>query len=186
MRQVDIKDFEDYQITDDGRVWSKKTNRWMILQTNKQNRYSYVGLCKNGKRHLKSVHRLVAEAFIPNPENKPEIDHINRDRSLNVVTNLRWCTRLENMNNENSIRQMKESHSGERHQNWGKHLSEKTRSKIAEAQSKKVYQYNLDGKLVKIWNSTMDCGRSGYSQGNIAACCRGERGTHKNYIWKYE
>ena len=56
MRQVDIKDFEDYQITDDGRVWSKKTNKWMIMQTNKKNGYSYVGLMKNGKRRLKSIH----------------------------------------------------------------------------------------------------------------------------------
>ena len=58
--------------------------------------------------------------------------------------------------------------------------------KIAEAQSKKVYQYTLDGELVKIWKSAMDCGRNGYSQGNVSACCRGERDTHKNYIWKYE
>lgn len=95
MRQVDIKDFEDYQITDDGRVWSKKTNKWMILQTNKKNGYSYVGLMKNGKRRLKSIHRLVAEAFILNQDNKPCIDHINTIRTDNRVENLRWCSHKE-------------------------------------------------------------------------------------------
>lgn len=186
MKQVDIKDFEDYQITDDGRVWSKKTNKWMILQTNKKNGYSYVGLMKNGKRRLKSIHRLVAEAFIPNPDNKLCIDHCNTIRTDNRVENLRWCSHKENMNNENSVIQMKKSHTGDKNWNYGIHWSEEVKRKIAEPQSKKVYQYTLDGELVKIWNSTMDCGRNGYSQGNVAACCRGKRGTHKNYIWKYE
>lgn len=158
----------------------------MILQTNKKNGYSYVVLMKNGKRHLKSIHRLVSEAFIQNQDNKPCIDHINTIRTDNRVENLRWCSHKENMNNENSVIQMKKSHTGDKNWNYGIHWSEEVKRKIAEAQSKKVYQYTLDGELVKIWKSTMDCSRNGYSQGNVSACCRGERGTHKNYIWKYE
>ena len=137
MRQVDIKDFEDYQITDDGRVWSKKTNKWMILQTNKKNGYLYVGIMKNGKRHLKSIHRLVAEAFIQNQYNKPCIDHINTIRTDNRVENLRWCSHKENMNNENSVIQMKKSHTGDKNWNYGIHWPEEVKRKIAEAQSKK-------------------------------------------------
>lgn len=186
MRQVDIKGFEGYQITDDGRVWSKKSNKWMKPQLNKQNKYLCVGLCKNGKRYLKTIHRLVAEAFIENTENKPCIDHYNTIRTDNRSCNLRWCSHKENMNNENSVIQMKKSHTGDKNWNYGIHWSEEVKRKIAEPQSKKVYQYTLDGELVKIWNSTMDCKRAGYNQGNVSACCRGERGTHKNYIWKYE
>jgi len=65
--------------------------------------------------------------------------------------------------------------------NKGVPMSEEQKVKI----SKKVYQYTLDGKLVKVWDSTCECGRNGFSQGHIGACCRGERKTHKGYIWSY-
>ena len=71
--------------------------------------------------------------------------------------------------------------------------SEDTRKKLSEshigntsAPRKKVYQYTLDGELIKIWNSTMDCKRAGFSQGIISECCNGKRKYHKNYIWKYD
>lgn len=51
--------------------------------------------------------------------------------------------------------------------------------------AKQVYQYTLDGELVKVWQATAECGRNGYDFGHVAACCRGERKTHKGYIWKY-
>ena len=52
--------------------------------------------------------------------------------------------------------------------------------------SKQVYQYTLSGELVKVWNSTMECGRNGYHQGHVTSCCRGELKTHKGYKWSYE
>ena len=55
-----------------------------------------------------------------------------------------------------------------------------------EDMSKKVYQYTLDGELVKIWSSTAECGRNGFFQSHIGACCRGERKTHKGYKWSYK
>lgn len=60
--------------------------------------YLLVSLCCNGKRYLRTVHRLVAEAFIPNPDNLPEVNHINEDKSNNRVENLEWCTRKYNIN----------------------------------------------------------------------------------------
>ena len=71
--------------------------------------------------------------------------------------------------------------------------SEGTKKKLSEshmgntsAPRKKVYQYTMDGELVKVWESTNECGRNGFSQGIISECCNGKRKYHKNYIWKYE
>ena len=76
----------------------------------------------------------------------------------------------------------------------GRHHSEKTKQKISEAMKgiipkanppKSVYQYTLDGVLVKVWASTMESGRNGYHQGAVCACCNGKRKTYKGYRWSY-
>lgn len=70
---------------------------------------------------------------------------------------------------------------GDNNPMYGKHVSKKFLEKF----SRKVYQYTLDGKLVKVWDSTMECGRNGFHQGHVAECCRGEIKTHKGYRWSY-
>ena len=96
-----IKDYEGlYEISNLGRVKSlnyKRTGKEKILKNTVCNDgYLKVGLTKNGKDKVFRIHRLVAEAFIPNPENKPFIDHINTIRDDNRIENLRWCTQKEN------------------------------------------------------------------------------------------
>ena len=83
-----------YYITDDGRLFNKETDEEFIPYINK---YGYKGLRINGKFTL--LHRLVATIWIPNPENKPQVDHIDRNKLNNSVNNLRWVTQQENMNN---------------------------------------------------------------------------------------
>lgn len=102
----EIKDFENYWVSTEGRVWSEKRNKFLKARVSKDG-HLRVGVCQNGKHYWRSIHRLVAEAFIENRENKPEVAHINRDTKDNRVENLRWATSSENNNNKdfNSFRE---------------------------------------------------------------------------------
>lgn len=159
MKQVDIKDFEEYQITDDCRVWSKKRNKWLKPSTNQG--YWFVILCKEGKTYSRLIHRLVAEAFIPNPDNKPCIDHINGNRQDNSIENLRWCTYEENNNNPITKRRMSigstgkkhsdatklkmsERMAGEKNPNFGKSRSDEFKKKMSEKGKQEVLSRKRD------------------------------------------
>ena len=101
-----IQGFESYEVSDQGNVkhlfneYHHTSN--VLLKpgcmggNSKDGDYLFVQLCQSGKGSLRYVHRLVAEAFIPNPENKPEVDHINRNKKDNRKENLRWVTKSEN------------------------------------------------------------------------------------------
>lgn len=128
--------------------------------------YQHIILCKDGKTKKYLIHRLVAQTFIPNPENKPYIDHINCNPSDNRVENLRWATQKENINNPLSIKKMfsKNNHS-----------------------SKQVIQYTKTGEFLKVWNSTMDIEREmRISNVCISNCCLNKQKTAGGFIWKYK
>lgn len=93
-----IKDFPGYSITDDGKIISYKFKEPRIMKTWLQKSgYENIKLCKDNIVYHFLVHRLVAEAFIPNPYNLPEVNHKNKNRNDNRVENLEWCTRLDNL-----------------------------------------------------------------------------------------
>lgn len=111
----DIKDYEGlYMISNLGRVKSNH-GKGRILKPRQskspgiEGMYQRVMLFKDGVKHNKRIHRLVAEAFIPNPDNKPYVDHIDTNPSNNTVTNLRWCTNQENVMND-TTRKRHEKH----------------------------------------------------------------------------
>ena len=158
----DIKNYKGlYQITENGDVWSVRRNRFLKPYKN-QLGYLRVVLSKNGIVKKYSVHRLVAEAFLPNPNNYPCVNHKDENKLNNNVDNLEWCTiRYNNCYNDGQI-------------------------KRARFKRKKVYQYDLNGNLIKEWISVNDAGRNGYKPGHVSACCRGERKSHKGFIWSYE
>jgi len=89
-----INGFDEYLIYQDGHVYSCR--RKIVLKTGLRNSYKYVNLWRDKVAYKKSIHRLVAEHFIDNPENKPIVDHIDRDKLNNMYWNLRWATISEN------------------------------------------------------------------------------------------
>jgi len=96
---MEIEGYSNYLIYEDGRVYSKYKN---IFLKHACNRHGYLvcGLFNDGKEKKVKIHRLVAIHYIPNPENKPCVDHKNRDRQDNRIENLRWATRCENNQNK--------------------------------------------------------------------------------------
>ena len=171
----DVKGYEGlYKVSSEGRVKSLKrkdslgrTIEERILKPVVVGRgYLRVDLYTGGKMKRFFVHRLVCEVFHENPDNKPEVNHINEIKTDNRACNLEWCTRIENCNH------------GTRNERMAKG--------IAKALSKPVGQYTRDGELVKIWPSAIEVQRqAGFSQGGVSAVARGEHKQAYGYIWKY-
>lgn len=103
-----INGYPNYYITSFGRVWSSYTKRWLKPTVNIRGNYTrlYVSLGRGNKKY---VHRLVAEAFLPNPNNLPEVDHKDTDGTNNHINNLQWCTHETNMANEQTTINLKQN-----------------------------------------------------------------------------
>lgn len=151
--------------------------------------------CK--KIYPNTVARLVAIAFIPNPDNKPEIDHINTIKTDNRVSNLRWATSYENAHNSITEKRVQDARSKQ----IGKHFSDETKRKISEnmkgekniwwgkkgsmhPRSKPVLQFSLDGELIKEWVNAASAQK--IYGGHVTSCARGDRNQCGGYRWKYK
>lgn len=99
---MEIRNYPNYLIYPDGRVWSKPryhTKGGFMKQSNHHKGYKEIHLCKDGKQKIFKVHRLVAIHYIPNPHDYPQVDHIDRDKTNNDVSNLRWVNNSQNQQN---------------------------------------------------------------------------------------
>lgn len=144
--------------------------------------YKQVILSKNGVEKTLKVHRIVAEGLIPNPDNKPEVDHKDTHRDNNCVWNLRWVTKKENSNNPIS-----KQHNSERQKGEKSVLYSKTGKQ--HHSSKPVLQFDLDGNFIKEWECAMQVQREiGIKFGNVCDCCRHypHRNTAGGYKWEFK
>ena len=165
----DVTGYEGlYKVSDKGNVFSverrdsRGVKRGGITLNPRHTRgYLQVALFKNGERKNKYIHRLVTEAFIPNPENHPDVNHLDEIKSNNELSNLEWCTREYNNNYGTRIERL----------------------------SKKVRAVNVKTGDVLTFNSTREAERKGFNSGGVSQACLGTYyggRTYKGYRWYYE
>ena len=167
---VNILDYEGmYQISNLGNIrsldryvdgkWHKMKIKGKILTLVKEKDGYYVAnLYKNNTTKQFRVHRLVAQAFIPNPDNLPEINHKNEIKTDNRVENLEWCTTKYNCNYGNRNQKIR----------------------------KKVNQYDLEGNFIKTWDSIIQIERElNIYHSRIIEVCKGKRVKIGGYVWRY-
>ena len=203
----DIKGYEGlYQVSNEGRVKSLNYHRQGVEQVLKlqitERGYKRVVLC-DGVCKIYFVHRLVAEAFIPNPNNFPIINHKDENPSNNIAENLEWCD--YKYNNTYNDRHVKCSNKISKSKQ-GKKMSEEAKKHMSESGKKKfengfeiwnkglpsnrrkcVTCYTMDGEKVATYDSIRGAALElGLNSGSICRCCKGERKSYKGFIWKYE
>lgn len=190
MREIEIwtpiKGFERFEISNLGRVkntnWHN-TGKVVITEGSPHGDDYNVFFARNGKIGKSFlIHRLVGEYYLPNPLNKPCINHriegpegkkinrviFNEDMTINdEKTTIEWVTYDEN-------------------NNYGTRNERLSKAKINGKKSKPVIQLTLSGEFIREWPSTCEVGRNGFNQGGVSACCRGEYKQYKGFIWKYK
>jgi len=153
-------EIEGYLIDNLGNIFSTKSNKYLTKQIKRG--YICVNLSINGKTVTKSIHRLLAKAFIPNPNNYPCVNHIDENKLNNSVTNLEWCSISYNNAYNGRIQ------------------------KIAQKHYKPVEVYKED-KLIMIYPSVKDTAKAlSLDSRAISAVCRGDRNMHKGWIFRYK
>lgn len=145
-----------------------------ILSQNKsKDGYLRCIFSKNGKPKMQSVHRLVAQAFIHNPNNMPVVNHIDEDKTNNLPSNLEWVSVAYNNVYGTRIQRVKNSEGFKRN-------SEKNRKPLS--------QYDLNGNLIASFNSLKEAAESNnsYKKSGISNCLVGRNKTYKGYKWEYK
>lgn len=174
-KSICVKGYEDaYQVSNLGRVKSNRRyiqhkykteirEEHLMSLCNDKDGYKIVVLKKDKNKKTYKVHRLVAEAFIPNPNNYKEINHKNEKKEDNKVENLEWCSHFHNL----------------MHGTRGKRAGEKTK--------RPIIQYDLDGNFIKEWKGTIDASKGlNIYVSNIWKCLNNQRKQTNNFIFRYK
>lgn len=178
----DIKGYKGlYQVSNFGQIRSldryDSSNHKLkgkIMKLNNDGRgYLNINLYNNGKQKKFLVHRLVAEAFIPNPNNLPEVNHKDENKTNNRVDNLEWVDRKTNCNYGTRNKKISEKTIGTRYNRIDLSIP--------------ILQYSAEGQFIKEWPSAIEIKRQlKINDSYIALCCKGKFKTAKGYIWKYK
>lgn len=145
------------RILTDGRIWKER-----ILKPEINHDYLRVRLCDGKYKKHKRIHILVAQAFIPNPDNLPEVNHKDENKQNNYINNLEWCTSEYNSNYGNC------------------------KLKIAKKLAKPIAQYTLGDELIKEFKSISDASRkTGYNIAPLSNCCNNKCEIAYGYKWKF-
>lgn len=159
----EIEGYPSYMVSNMGRVKSlnyRRSGKEGIMSP----RISGNGHLKVTLRNIDGlkdylVHRLVAQAFIPNPNNLSELNHKDEEKTNNCIDNLEWCDRRYNVNYGNNAPKI--------------------------ILSKPIIQYSLDGYMLKVWDSISDAQKEVPKTRKIGDCCQGKRNKAGGYVWKY-
>lgn len=158
----DISEFPNYEVSNIARVRNKSSKLIKTPSVGKRG-YPVLSFKKDGHTYLRTLHRVFAIAWIPNPDNKREVNHINGDKCDCSINNLEWVTSFENL---------------EHARRTGLHNSDG---------DKAVWQLK-EGEVVAVYKSCSEAARiTGFNRGNISSCARGNTRlkTYKGYEWKY-
>ena len=180
----EIKGYPNYQVSNMGRIKRLSTGYYRrtekILKPQLQNNgYLHIKLSQKDKTKCILVHRLVAQVFIPNPNNLPQVNHINEDKTDNRVENLEWCDRKYNINYGNGISKRVKTNK-----------ENGTYKKIGEINyknfSKSILQFSKDNSFIRRWDCIMDVQRElGYDNRQICSCLKNRQKTAKGFKWVY-
>ena len=168
----EIKCCSNYEVSNFGNVRNKQTKK-ILKQSAIKGGYKRVGLYCGGKFKCFLVHRLVAGAFLVNPDKLQEVNHINSITDDNRVENLEWCTHADNI---------KHYYLFSPNQNKRKINADFCRKKF----SKKVNQYSLNNDFIKQWNNLHEISKTlGYSISNVSRCCNNKQPTANGFVWRF-
>lgn len=157
-----IKKFSNYDVSSTGKLKNNVTGHFLTIHNN-PTKYVRVQLKKNKKPYAKLVHVLVAEAFIPNPNNLPTVNHKDKNRSNNNVENLEWMTQKEQVNHANKNKIIKRT-----------------------GAKRPIIQYSFEGKIIKEFDSAKTASLElNISRSGIVLVCRKKRDTFHGFIFKY-
>ena len=178
--------FDNYQVSNLGQILSlnfRNTGKSELMNPCKdKDGYLKIGLRNNGKTDFILVHRLIAETFIPNPDNLPQVNHkidtkegkkinmviFNEDGSINKEkTTLEWCD-------------------GKYNHNYGTINERISKANTNGKLSKRVLQLSLDGELIREYPSVRECERNGFDHSNVIRCCNGKQKTYKGFRFMYK